>query len=373
MKKRIKICYTIPNFDTAGSGIALMKLIDGLDKSIFEPSIVCLHDRGSYFENVVRKSGVKIHIYPYVTPLRPLVSLIKNCWRTSRFFKKEKFDIVFSYHYGADYSEAIAAKMAGCKFLYVKKNMSWKGASYNGWRIKTWLADAITVQNTDMLKSFYKEVSKAELLSIGVDTNEYMPKTMDLDLLKELGWTEDNGIVLCVANIIPKKGIDYLLKGFAQLLHYKPGTKLLIVGDCNHPLGKEMMEMSLQLGLEKSVIFTGKRHDIARFYSIADIFILPSTGNEGAPIVIQEAMASGALVVTTDTPGNRDQLSNLPDQLISPSNAEAIKEALIKYLTISKEEKARRVQKQHDIVNAQYSLKAEVEKHQFLYKRIMKY
>lgn len=37
--KKIRILYTIPNFDTAGSGIALMKLITGLDKELFDISI----------------------------------------------------------------------------------------------------------------------------------------------------------------------------------------------------------------------------------------------------------------------------------------------------------------------------------------------
>lgn len=370
---RIKICYTIPNFDTCGSGIALMKLIMGLDRSVFEPHIVCLHDRGKYFDEVVRVSGVPVHIYPYLArSFRPLYFLFRECWRISRFFRREGFDIVFSYHYGNDYSEAIAAKLAGKRFLYVKKNMSWTGSSHNGWLIKTFLADAITVQNSDMLKTFFRNMSKARLLSIGVDTDEYHPRAVDTALKGELGLKGDMRVILCVANIIPKKGINFLLEGFAALPE-RDRYRLIIVGDCNHELGHKMISLSQELGIGDLVLFTGKRFDVHRFYSIADLFILPSTGNEGAPIAIQEAMASGVVVITTDTPGNRDQLSCLPNQLIEPNSASAITNALHVFLNISTSERASIVAIQQNAVDDRFSLKAEISNHESLYKEIMHY
>ena len=48
MVHRLKILYTIPNFDTAGSGIPLLKISSSLDTNYFEPQIACLHDRGNY-------------------------------------------------------------------------------------------------------------------------------------------------------------------------------------------------------------------------------------------------------------------------------------------------------------------------------------
>ena len=42
MAKRIKILFTIPNFDTAGSGKVVYDLVNGLDKEIFEPEILLL-------------------------------------------------------------------------------------------------------------------------------------------------------------------------------------------------------------------------------------------------------------------------------------------------------------------------------------------
>ena len=45
-----KILYTIPNFDTAGSGRALFNIASNLDRDKFEPHICCSHDRGDFFK-----------------------------------------------------------------------------------------------------------------------------------------------------------------------------------------------------------------------------------------------------------------------------------------------------------------------------------
>ena len=52
MSKRIKILYTIPNFDTAGSGKALLNIAKKLNPDKFEVEIACLHNRGLFFKEV---------------------------------------------------------------------------------------------------------------------------------------------------------------------------------------------------------------------------------------------------------------------------------------------------------------------------------
>ena len=61
---KLRILFTIPNFDTAGSGKALLNIATRLDKEIFEPHIACLHDRGDYFQ-VVKESRIPVHIFNY--------------------------------------------------------------------------------------------------------------------------------------------------------------------------------------------------------------------------------------------------------------------------------------------------------------------
>ena len=368
--RKIRILYTIPNFDTAGSGIALLKMCSRLDRTIFEPIIVCLHDRGTYFEEV-KKSGIQVYIYPYLSELKPRWKLLWNVIKISRFFRRIAPDIIFSYHYAPNFSEALAAKMAGAKFVYVKKNMGWSGPSGNQWKIRTWLSDAITVQNSDMMKTFFPGNSKARLISIGVDQDEFHPRLPDARLRYELGIPEEHKIILCVANLIPKKGIDHLIRGFAESASYSHAS-LVIVGNHQTMLWDQILQLIETLKLGDHVIFTGKRSDVPRFLSIADLFILASTGDEGAPIAIQEAMSIGIPVVTTNTPGNRDQLDTLPDQLISPADAAAISRAIDHMLALKLEDREAIISKQWDIIDKRYSLKEEIRQHEALYKSLIK-
>lgn len=367
--RKIRILYTIPNFDTAGSGIALMKMCTRLDRNLFEPMIVCLHDRGAYFEEV-RRSGIPVHIYPYLSDLKPRWRLLFNIIRISRFFRSLSPDIIFSYHYAPNFSEVLAARLAGCKFGYVKKNMGWEGPSRNQWKIRTWFSDAITVQNTDMMRSFFPGNKKARLISIGVDQQEFYPRLPDSSLRNELGIEQEERIILCVANLIPKKGIDFLIRGFASSASFKH-SRLIIVGNNQTMLWNETQELMGQLSTGDRVMFIGKRPDIPRFLSIADLFILASTGDEGAPIAIQEAMSIGVPVITTKTPGNRDQLDTLPDQLIPPSDAEAIAGAIDRMLSLDQEKRHAIISQQWDIVDKRYSLKEEVRQHEALYKSLV--
>ena len=52
MKRKLRILFTIPNFDTAGSGKVLYDLAKGLDAEHFEFSISCKHYKGPFFKEV---------------------------------------------------------------------------------------------------------------------------------------------------------------------------------------------------------------------------------------------------------------------------------------------------------------------------------
>ena len=64
--RKRRILFTIPNFDTAGSGKALLNIASRLDNNLFEPHIACLHNKGDYF-SVVESSGIPIHIFKFTS------------------------------------------------------------------------------------------------------------------------------------------------------------------------------------------------------------------------------------------------------------------------------------------------------------------
>ena len=110
--------------------------------------------------NTVKESGIKVHIYQYTTPMKPYIRGLKEVFKISRFFKSIDPDMIHSFHYAPDYSEPLAARLVGIKWIYTKKNMNWGGNSANGWRLRSWLANHILVQNKDMISEFFPKSCK---------------------------------------------------------------------------------------------------------------------------------------------------------------------------------------------------------------------
>ncbi len=369
--KKIKVLYTIPNFNTAGSGKALFKIADGLNREIYEPSVMCTHERGELF-TAIKNSGMQVHVYNYRSDVRHRLKGLKHCYEVSKYMRTINPDIIHSFNYNDDYSEAISAKLAGTKWIYTKKNMMWNS---NAWRLRTFLADGIIALNSNMINDFFKNMKKISLIPRGVDTEEFRVREKPDSLMFELNIKKDTGdkILLCVANFAPVKGIDILLEAFESLSAENKNIKLIICGDYINPYGSEIISKFTRLIETGKLILPGKRQDTKHFYNLADIFILPTNSRgEGTSVSVLEAMASGCVVLASDVAGNRDQLRMLPGQLFKSEAPDLLASKLIEFLSKPFAEISSIQEKQKNIVNEDYSLRGEIAGHEEFYLKILK-
>ena len=337
--KMIRILFTIPNFDSAGSGKALLHVAKRMDTSQFEVHIACFHNRGSFFKEV-EKSGIPVHVFNTTTKIKPYFKGLKACYHISKKFKAINPDIIHSFHYAGDYTEALAAKMAGIKWVYTKKNMNWGGGSKNGWYLRTYLASAIAVQNTDMMSDFFSNSQKTTLIPRGVDVDMFRPIKKDEHLIQKWGLHSNHRIIMCVANLVPVKGIEVLLEAFNKIADQYSDWKLMIVGDNDNPYGKKMLELTAELGIKEKVVFCGKQTNIQNYLSIAEVVVLPTLNKgrkEGSPVALLEAMASGKTVLGSNISGIKDQLQAFPKHLVTAGNVEDWATALQECCSNSKE------------------------------------
>jgi len=375
MSHKIKILYTIPNFNTAGSGIPLLKIANNLDKQYFEPQIACLHDRGDLFQEVI-KSDIKVHIIDLYKNARPIINMLSQCYQLSKIFKKINPHIIHSYHYASDYSEPIAAKMARIKWIYTKKNMSWHGPSYRGWKLRSWLANGIICQNSDMLKEFFPKIRKAKLFPIGVDVDEYRKHPENKDIRKYWSIPDNSRIIISVANLVPVKGIEVLIKAFEEVVPNHPNWKLIIIGDDSTKYGIELKKgIPQENNSKRNIIFTGRQKNVRQFLDIAEIYVQPTLKEgrmEGAPIAVQEAMANGKLIIGSNIPGIRDQLHLFPNHLFHAGDICDLKNKLNKYMSNSIQQNKLIGVEFYYFVDKHYNLKNELIKLQSFYKEIIK-
>lgn len=369
----IRILFTIPNFDTAGSGKALLHVAKRLDQKRFEVHIACMHNRGTFFKTV-EASGIPIHIIDYTAPMKPYVKGIKACYGISKAFKAIAPDIIHSFHYAADYSEALAAKMAGIKWIYTKKNMNWGGASKNAWHLRTYLATAIAVQNTDMMVEFFNNSKKTALIPRGVDVEVFKPLARDKSIAEQWQLDANQRILMCVANLVPVKGIEVLLQAFKAVSTQLPDWILMIVGDTNNPYGQEMMALVTTLGLNDRVLFCGKQNKVQDYLSLAELVVLPTLNKgrkEGSPVSLLEAMASGKNVLGSDVPGIKDQLQPFPKHLVTAGDVEAWSAALFACCSNTIEENAKIGENFRGYVIKNYHIDREVALCERFYEKIV--
>ncbi|UGQ10570.1 glycosyltransferase [Yinghuangia sp. ASG 101] len=103
-----------------------------------------------------------------------------------------------------------------------------------------------------------------------------------------------------VANFTPKKDHAGLLEAHALLRRTEPGARIVLVG--LGPLEAALRERASRPDLAGSVVFTGSRGDVPELLPGFDVFALGSR-QEGLPVALMEAMATGLPVVVTDVGG----------------------------------------------------------------------
>lgn len=112
-------------------------------------------------------------------------------------------------------------------------------------------------------------------------------------------------ILLYVGRVVKEKNLEFLFDVLKEIQKSIPKTALLFVG--GGPSLEELKEKSRELGLEKSVFFTGyiEGSNLIYFYKKADVFTFPSK-TETQGLVTVEAMLSGLPVVAIGEMGTVD-------------------------------------------------------------------
>lgn len=129
--------------------------------------------------------------------------------------------------------------------------------------------------------------NKFTVIPPGIDLDRFKPIEKDEIILELLKIPENGKVILSVCRLSSEKNIEMLIKAFSTMKC--ENCYLVIVGDGPERSYLENLCENLNI---KRVRFTGFRSDVQRFYSIADVFVLPSI-YEGFGQVFLEAMSSG--------------------------------------------------------------------------------
>jgi glycosyltransferase involved in cell wall biosynthesis len=138
--------------------------------------------------------------------------------------------------------------------------------------------------------------------------------------------------ILFVGAVGRRKGVFDLVSVLDAVRQAVPGTRLRIVGPpATDGVFPQLHTLTKERGLEECVAFAGPLFDAAKIeaFARADLLALPSY-DEQFPCALQEAMAAGLPVVTSDVGGIPDMVRHGEHGLVvSAGDLPALTEALI--------------------------------------------
>jgi glycosyltransferase involved in cell wall biosynthesis len=169
---------------------------------------------------------------------------------------------------------------------------------------------------------------KFEVIRLGLDLDRRATPAPEESarLREQLGLAPSTLLVAWLGRMTEIKRVDDLLQAFADLRARGVDAQLALAGD--GPLRPSLVELARSLGVAESVRFLGMLEEVAPLYGAADVVALTS-GNEGTPVTLIEALAAGTPVVSTDVGGVRDVVRDGETGLLAPAgDVQAIASAL---------------------------------------------
>jgi glycosyltransferase involved in cell wall biosynthesis len=307
----------------AGSERNITQLLHGIDPARFEMSVACFYS--GEVAQVMRAEGFQIYdlrrggIYS-IRGLKNIIFLYK-------LVRKEKIDLILTYHEGSDFLGLVLSTLCGIPIISNRRDMGFKtrlphrvayrffGRYFDG---------VITVSNAvknEVINKGWFKAGRVWSIHNGINVEEYANNPNRESIKQSIGIAPGKNVVGVIGNIKRIKGIRYFLHAASLICAKKPDVEFVLIGYDLREAGNSLEDMKLlakQMAIADKIHFLGERSDIANLISVFDVAVISSL-SEGFSNVLLEYMASAKPVVATDVGGNREAVVHGETGLLVPS------------------------------------------------------
>lgn len=162
-----------------------------------------------------------------------------------------------------------------------------------------------------------------------------LTESEEQELKLKFGIKEKDFVVVYCGRLIKEKGIDVLIKAIKELR--KDNLKLMIIGESafkNSKLTPFVENLKQLVGDDKNIFFTGfvPNEELYKYYSLANLQVIPSVWEEVAGIVALEGRAVGLPQIVTKSGGLPEYASKNAIVLDKENNLqEKLQEEILKF------------------------------------------
>ncbi len=316
------IAFVLTSFARGGMEMRLTDVVNGLDKTRWNPHIYAFYDRQTLPDKVER---FRLHT-PVSSGNRDVTVPIK----LAREFRHEKTVIVWTLAQGLSAGWGrLGALMAGVPIRIISIHDNYPLAPLT--RILNPFTDAI-VALTEYSASLFRNQgvpeNKIHVLYNGIDTEKYAPGPDRRAEFYEI--PPERPVILNVGRLSYEKGRDVMLQAAAPLLQSENPPLVVFAGD-----GAErdpLTHLTQEMGMTEHVRFLGIRDDVPELLNSADVVVMSSRDvpfGESCPNIVLEGMAAGLPVIGTRVGGTAELIvDGETGFVIPPGNPAALAEKL---------------------------------------------
>jgi len=169
----------------------------------------------------------------------------------------------------------------------------------------------------NLLSATYpKQINLLSTKGLGCNINRFninnFKESYKADFKQQLGIKPQDFVLAFTGRFVSFKGFSLVVNAVRYAVEKLEETnlKLLLIGgkDNLHPTGLNI-EQEVWCDQSENVIDVGFTSSVEKYLAITDIFTFPSM-REGMPVCIIEALAMGIPVITTDSRGCNDLITN---------------------------------------------------------------
>ena len=329
----ISVLFFVDGLEIGGTSEELVRLLARLDKGRFDPTVVTLFgalDRAP----LIRDLGLEVRSMDWTRS-----ASLKTVFCLIGMMRDQNVDLIQTFYFRTFILGTLSALLARVPAIISYQNDTVK----HRWiwtllyRFLMKHVDLV-IANSKACRDFAHQrygadLDKIEIIysGIAIDVGSYDPGMDGTELRQQLGLSEEDKIVGTVSRLAHRKGHQYLIEAAPIVLTECPNAKFVFAGDGDSRSLLE--EQARRLGIADKAHFLGFRSDISSVLAAFDVFVLPSLHGEGLPNSILEAMAMAKPVVTTDTAGNNEVVTDGDTGVVVPPyDSEALAQAIISLL-----------------------------------------
>ena len=282
-----------------------------------------------YFNNILRPDNLFISPGLIINLQREIKSfdvVFVHMWRAFQALVA----CTYAYHYNVPY---LVKPGGSLPRIMDKKKLKRIQDELFGHRILENANKVIAVSELEVEQFNHIGISSNKIVKIpnGIDLSEYEDLPLKGSFKKKYQISKNEKIILYLGRIHKIKGIDLLIKAFAEIQNEIKNIKLVIVGPDDGFL-TSIKKLTLKLGIKNKVLFTGPLYGRNKLeaYVDASIYVLPSR-YEIWGMTVLEAMACNTPVLLTKNCGLSEFIHNKVGLSCEP-NVENLTNSLIKIL-----------------------------------------